>query len=249
MPSAPTYLVLADELAARCRELEEGARLPSENELARDHGVSRITTRAALQELERRHIVRRQQGSGTFVAARIPYPVRSGMPPSWSATVAASGHEARHAVLSVTSLRADAATARALMLPRGRSVFRLERLGLIDGQVASHHLSHLPAALAPGLADQIGDGSLTNYLTERHGLLPDRWWSRAELMPLPDDVAVHLGLAARTPAWRIESVNVCRDRGVPVEVTVGWLRADWFRVFLEVGPTDGPAATANGPAQ
>ncbi len=235
----PTYLQLAAELADRCRDLPGGTRLPSENELAAANGVSRITARAALQELEQRHVVRRQRGSGTFVANRIPYVVRAGMPPSWTAIVATAGHEPAHRLLSVETVRAPAAVARALLLPRGRSVVRAVRLGLVDGVVASHQVSHLPTAIVPDLARHLERGSLTKLLIEHYGLQPDRWWSRAEMATVPAEVGVELEVSGRPMAWRIESVNVCRRRGVPVEVTTGWMRADQFEVALEFGPTDG----------
>jgi GntR family transcriptional regulator of arabinose operon len=50
------------------RALQPGDRLPSENELCRAFGVSRITAVRALTELARAGIVVRKQGLGTFVA-------------------------------------------------------------------------------------------------------------------------------------------------------------------------------------
>jgi DNA-binding LacI/PurR family transcriptional regulator len=48
--------------------LRSGDRVPSEKELARDHGVSRITSMRALQDLERAGLVERIRGKGTYVA-------------------------------------------------------------------------------------------------------------------------------------------------------------------------------------
>ncbi|HEX2681125.1 MAG TPA: winged helix-turn-helix domain-containing protein, partial [Candidatus Dormibacteraeota bacterium] len=48
--------------------LRSGDRVPSEMELARKHGVSRITSMRALQDLERAGLVERIRGKGTFVA-------------------------------------------------------------------------------------------------------------------------------------------------------------------------------------
>ena len=49
-------------------DLRSGDRVPSEKELARKHGVSRITSMRALQDLERAGLVERIRGKGTFVA-------------------------------------------------------------------------------------------------------------------------------------------------------------------------------------
>lgn len=237
--SVPAYLQLAADLADRCEQLPGGSRLPSEHELAAEHGVSRITARAALQELEQRHVVRRRRGSGTFVASRIPYPVRAGMAPSWTAIVNASGHTACHRLESVETVRAPAAVSRALLMPPGRRVVRIERLGLVDGELATHQVSHVPATLVPNLAERLGHGSLTSTLTDHYDLVPDRWWSRAEMVTVPDEVARRLDLVGRPMAWHIESVNVCRRSQHPIELTNAWLRADHFQVRLEFGPSDG----------
>ena len=46
----------------------EKQRVPSENELATQFAVSRMTARRALQELTDEGVLSRSQGSGTFVA-------------------------------------------------------------------------------------------------------------------------------------------------------------------------------------
>lgn len=52
-----------------------GAKLPTEQELARRHGVSLTTVRRALEDLAEEGLVVRRQGAGTFVAGQQP-PVR-----------------------------------------------------------------------------------------------------------------------------------------------------------------------------
>jgi DNA-binding GntR family transcriptional regulator len=237
--SAPTYQSVASDLAELCRRLSPGDRLPSEHEVAEANNVSRITARSALQELEQRHLIRRTRGAGSFVALRLPYPVRSGMPPSWSAIVRSAGHEPSHSIIGSETVRARAEVAKALLMPRGRSVVHFQRLGFVDGEVAAHQTSYVPAVLAPDLVERVGEGSLTETFVEHYGFNPDRWWSRAELAVTPASIAGQLELSGPAMAWRIESVNVCAERGSPIELTVGWLRADSFRVFLESGPTDG----------
>lgn len=60
------YSYVVDEI--RNGALRSGDRVPSEQELARAHKVSRITSMRALQNLERAGIVDRIRGKGTFVA-------------------------------------------------------------------------------------------------------------------------------------------------------------------------------------
>jgi len=59
------FLVLQDEIAER--RYSPGEALPTEDELARLFGVSRVTIRAALETLGSLGLIERRQGVGTFV--------------------------------------------------------------------------------------------------------------------------------------------------------------------------------------
>ncbi|MFZ0215216.1 MAG: substrate-binding domain-containing protein [Candidatus Dormiibacterota bacterium] len=67
----PLYVQLKNVLERRILggELHEGEALESEPGLCRTYGVSRITVRQALRDLELAGMIRREPGRGTFVAA------------------------------------------------------------------------------------------------------------------------------------------------------------------------------------
>jgi DNA-binding LacI/PurR family transcriptional regulator len=81
MPSAPTsptrkYQHVFQTLRERITsgELKEGDRLPSEAELVRQFGASRITVSRAMRDLQQAGLVERQAGSGSYVRlARSPH--------------------------------------------------------------------------------------------------------------------------------------------------------------------------------
>lgn len=52
----------------RAKRLRKGARLPSENELAAQYGVARLTIRRAIQDLTAEGKLTVLRGRGTFVA-------------------------------------------------------------------------------------------------------------------------------------------------------------------------------------
>src|SRR5579875_4136866 len=103
-----SYLLLSDELEAKLLSASPGDPVASETELARQYRVSRLTARAALQELERRHLVRRIQGRGTFVLRRVDYRISTDGPPSFTEIVTAAGG---HPTTTVERVRERAATA------------------------------------------------------------------------------------------------------------------------------------------
>ena len=65
----PLYHQLAALLSDRIArgELSIGARLPSEPELSREHGIGRPTVRQATELLVQRGLIERRRGSGTYV--------------------------------------------------------------------------------------------------------------------------------------------------------------------------------------
>ena len=69
MSPVPLYEQLADLLAARIEtgELAPGAPLPSESYLQQEHGLSRVTVRAAMRALRERGLVVTLPQRGTYV--------------------------------------------------------------------------------------------------------------------------------------------------------------------------------------
>jgi GntR family transcriptional regulator len=64
----PTYVQVADAIAARIETGQISCRLPAERELAREYGVAYQTLRNSMAVLRRRGLVITRQGRGTFVA-------------------------------------------------------------------------------------------------------------------------------------------------------------------------------------
>lgn len=67
--SQPRYLKIKNEILERIQSgrLQADDRIPSEHELAKKYSVSRLTVQRAIRELVSEGLLRRKQGSGTFV--------------------------------------------------------------------------------------------------------------------------------------------------------------------------------------
>ncbi|MBO0681464.1 GntR family transcriptional regulator [Mycolicibacterium sp. S2-37] len=229
------YLAAAETLAQRIATQPAGTRVPSEDELARDLGVSRLTARAALNELESRFLVRRRQGSGTFVSHRIDYTISRKTPPSWSASVRNAG-----AIPTIRTTSWRLATPPEEVRRRMRVGPRSQLLGVsrdryVNDELVGYAESWLDPELVPDLPELLGQStSLHGILADHYALEPVRGWFGVAIDPAPPEVAEHLQLSGRPPIIAIRSrtdAAAVNDR--PIELTNSWLRADVFRIDVD----------------
>lgn len=233
-----TYLELADDVATALGDVGPGVRVVSEHELAAERGVSRPTARAALQELERRFLVRRIRGAGTFTHRRVDYVISPDVAPSASITLQRAQAKFSLHIRQVRQISADADLAEVLQIAAGEQVAEIVRITRLDGVIAALATAHVPLSLAPGIHDHAVDGvSLYRVLCDVYHLDPVRDRSRASLEVPPAHVAAELGVEGRPPMWHLENVNRDRITGRVTEHTLSWMRADLVRVVFEMGGT------------
>lgn len=122
--TTPIYQEIKDFILARIHsgEWAEGDQVPSENELAREFNVARMTVNRALRELTAEQVLTRTRGSGTYVASP-KYESTLVAIRSISDEVAARGHAYHAQVLEVGAAVADAALADELQLDTGSPIF------------------------------------------------------------------------------------------------------------------------------
>lgn len=224
--------VLAEELG----NVPPGSRVASEADVGERFGVGRAAARAALGELERRMLVSRIQGVGTFTRRRVDYLVAPGKAPSWSRTVREAGATPRTVVLACDEVPLPPAVADALGTAPGESGFRLVRRSFIDGMPAAWGVEWLSVALVPELPAALRhEESLDTILREVARVRPERAWTRASMESAPDDACVGLGCRSGDPAWLIASLGRDGVDGRPLLFTERWVRADAVRVIIELG--------------
>ncbi|MEN3282246.1 MAG: GntR family transcriptional regulator, nutrient-sensing system regulator [Solirubrobacteraceae bacterium] len=229
-------MTVANTLQRELARAKVGERVSSEHEIASRFGLNRLTARAALDELERRYLVRRVQGHGTYVARRVDYRVGPLAPASWSETVRAAGGQPRSELESIRARRAPVSVARELALGEQDRVWLVARRRYVDGELAGCADTYVPVELAPDLPKRLAsDGSLTATLTERYDAEPVRGSYRAELQLPPDRIAQRLGLDDRPWMLLTQGRSDCRRRSRPLELSTVWLRADVFRLVVEFG--------------
>ena len=141
--AAPARLVtehLSDRLAAllvgriESAQLRPGDRLPTEQQLALAHGVSRTVVREAMHQLKSRRLVVSRQGSGVFVA-----PTPAHQPLAFDPAVLGSLRSVVHVVEVRRVLEAEIAALAAERATRAQVAAMRRALKAIDVAAAAGH--------------------------------------------------------------------------------------------------------------
>jgi GntR family transcriptional regulator len=127
-------------------EIEAGMRLPSEDALARQYEVSRITVRRALSGLEKDVLIIRRRGKGTFVSEK---PVSFEVPKFTGSIedLISMGIKTKTKVIDFSLTTVAKNITDHLGLPEGSKVVRIERLRLVKNSPFSYILNYLPFAI------------------------------------------------------------------------------------------------------
>ncbi|MEM7695405.1 MAG: UTRA domain-containing protein [Pseudomonadota bacterium] len=99
-----------------------GQKVPSENELARHFGVSRMTVQRAIRELVSRGIVTRRRGSGTYVSLA-PWQFSLLEVRELAEEIKSRGGDPKRRVLTQEEVRAEGPVAARLEVEAGTSVY------------------------------------------------------------------------------------------------------------------------------
>src|SRR5438874_11624648 len=146
-------------------QLQVGQAIPSERRLSSELGISRLTVRAALDDLVRDGYLERRQGSGTFVSE--PKIAQQLTLTSFSEDMRRRGMIAGSRTIELRETHAGAAVGRALNVSPDARVVLIRRLRLAGGEPMALEILPGPAAPLPGLTRERLENASFYELLER----------------------------------------------------------------------------------
>ncbi len=187
--------------------------LPSENRLAETFGVSRMTARKALVELENEGLVERIRGKGTFVKKSDPAMGYFVVQPS-----------RKHAQTLDVSYSTRVLELRTIDHPPQEIARRLgydgmtilaRRLHCFDGRPVRYEIRHLRGDLCGGiLFEDLEQASIHELLVDRLDLPLTRVWQRITAETMNAHTAAIFEEAVGHPAFHILRTTYTRDTAV-----------------------------------
>lgn len=234
----PMYFQIQTQLLAMIQSgrLRPGDPLPSEEELSRICGVSRMTSRQALQSLKSRGFASRHKGHGSFVSQpRVEKDITHLC--GFTAEMRAQGMRASSRVLSAARSVASPEIAAKLGIEPNAPIYELRRLRLSDGLPIAIEEICLPYDRFPGV-DRLDFSRLSLYQTlrDQYGIRVSRADEVIEARSATNREAQLLEIKPRASLLAISRTLWGTD-DQPVETAHSVYRGDRYSAILSIPAT------------
>lgn len=239
MSGVPIYQSLYLALRGQIRDglFASGAMLPGEMELARLHGVSRVTVRKALERLAADGLVARHQGRGTVVVeGRAAEPVRAEVA-GFVENLLAMGLRTQVQVLHFAFEVPPARILKEMGLQPGQQALHTVRLRHYKDKPFSYSIAWVPEDIGQTFSRaELAAKPLTQLLRQA-GVTAVRAAQRVFALAADAQVSPLLGVGAGSPLLGIER-RVEDDRGRVVEHLRVYYHPDRyeFEITMESDP-------------
>jgi GntR family transcriptional regulator len=233
-----SYLVIRQRLREGVYPLNQP--LPSEEDIRQEFGVSRVTIRRALAELEAEGLIQRRRGSGT-------YPIEQ--PADSEARANISGLYENLITLGLNTearvLNFETIAAPNFLLRQDErfagDVLHIERVRLLDGEPFSCMESYLPGALAKHFkADELGNHPLLMTL-ELAGITVGTAEQTLTASAADAKVAEVLDVPIGAPLIQMNRLSL-DTKQQPIEFFVSYYRPDRFEYRMTLSRVQGGEA-------
>jgi GntR family transcriptional regulator len=220
-----------------------GDAIPSERQLSAELGVSRLTVRAALDDLVREGYLTRRRGSGTFVSE--PKIAQELTMTSFTEEMRRRGMVPSSRTLDFRVSPAGAHLGRLLHVSPSEPVVVFTRLRLADRETMAIETLHVRESLVPGLtADALERHSFYELLHDSYGVEIVGGTQTIEPTVTNEDESTALGVPLHSPAFLFERVTR-QASGEIVEFVRSIYRGDRYRIVTELSRPRDPRAASS----
>lgn len=227
--SLPLYHQIMQELKdqIKIKKYEVNQIMPSEAELMKIYGVSRMTVRLAIDGLEKQGYVTKVQGKGTFVKNRKIVQELS-MITSWSESLRSQGLNTDSKLIVKKEVKADKYAAEKLAVPLGTPLYYVERIKSVDHEPVGWGRIWVKKDRFPGLLEQEQlAGSVYEVLENVYNVELTRAVEVVEALGADEKLAGLLKIPVGDPLLKVNRVSY-EATGEPVEISRIISRADMY---------------------
>jgi GntR family transcriptional regulator len=209
-----------------------GEAIPSERQLSGDLRVSRLTVRAALDDLVREGFLERRHGAGTFVSE--PKIAQELTMTSFTEDMQRRGMVPSSKTMELKTVAAGARLGRLLHVSPSERIVVVTRLRYADRETMAIETLHVSEALVPGLtAKDLEQHSFYELLEDRFGVIVVGGSQAIEPTVTNEEESAALGVPLHSPAFLFERTTKAAD-GTIVEYVRSIYRGDRYRLVSDL---------------
>jgi GntR family transcriptional regulator len=239
----PLHMQIRELLRTRIMDgvYKSHAQMPSENEMVRTFGVSRITVRQALADLQKEGLIFRIHGKGTFVSK--PKAIQNlRRLEGFGEAMSVSGHETFSKVIGHRAVRAGRVVAERLRISERDEVTELKRIRYLDREPISLDVTYVPISIGERLVrEDLVRRDIFAILENDYGIGLGNADLSIEAILADDELASSLRIDAGSPILRIERLTFTADKQ-PLDFEFLYFRGDAFQYRLCIERRAGAAA-------
>jgi GntR family transcriptional regulator len=231
----PLYFQLKTILESRISagEFNPGEKIPSENQLCMDYGVSRTTARQAIAELVNSGKLVRTQGRGTFVAHQLSDRLMYRLT-GFSSDMKKQGFSPSSKVLDFRVIIPPLDIAKIMQINPTDAVVYLKRLRYINGQVMGIEKTHLPFMRFSTLTkEDIESSSLYEILINKFDTVPTRTMINFEAIRCIEKLCVLLEITPDIPLLFMSDLTFDQNDRL-FEYSRTYYRGDYYSFHVEI---------------
>lgn len=233
MAHAPKYVQVKEEIRRKIlsKEWTDGCRIPVEAEFCEMFGVSRITVRKALEELQSEGYLVKIQGKGTFVRGQM-VEQRLSKFYSFSEELRKQGVEEQATVRGLTLVSASEEMAARLRVVVGDPILEISRIRSTDHGPYAVETSYIPQRFAPDISKEMINQNGLYRTLEKHGVLVNSAQETFRAINVNKEQSKLLNV--RIDAAAIALTRTAYSGPTVVEYCVSVVRGDFFSYSVEL---------------
>ncbi len=187
----PVYIQIHDQIKANIENntYKIGDRLPSERELSKQFGVSRMTLRQAIQTLADEGILERKIGSGTYVA-RQKYKRKMTGTTSFTEIMNSLGRKPSSKAVAYFLTAPSSSEMEKLQLEGHETILRMERIRYADDVPICFEVASIPEKFIHDFSKEEIISSLYKVLEEKGQRKSAALRKRSQLWSLPSKLLI-----------------------------------------------------------
>lgn len=231
----PLYMQIKEILRTRILDgtYQAHQQMPSESDMTHAFGVSRITVRQALGDLQKEGLIFKIHGKGTYVAKPKAYQNVTRLQ-GFGEAMTPRGYETFARVLATREVPADQRVASRLALEVDTPVIEIKRLRYLNREPISLDVTYVPRVIGERLIrSDLATRDIFLILENEYGFALGHAELHIEAV-LADDSLAHLfGVAEGAPVLRIERLTHTAT-GEPIDYEHLYYRGDAFQYRLAI---------------